>query len=881
MRITMPRARLSLLAILILVLSASLPALADDDTLDGELTSATDNDSPSNWFVELAVPPTSDGASLDATVASKNAFRAAARAKGIGYAERFAYGDLWNGFSVSATAGNVARLQGIPGVKAIWPVITIGAADPGPGTDERIDLATAIQMTGADYVQNTLGFTGKNIKVGVIDTGIDYDNPDLGGCFGPSCRVFTGTDFVGNAFDASGTGAALIPVPDPDPDDCAGHGTHVSGIVGANGGVTGVAPDVRFGAYRVFGCVGSTTSDVMLAAMERALADHMDVINMSIGAAFQWPQYPTAVGADRLVRKHGIVVVASIGNSGANGLYSAGAPGVGESVIGVASFDNIETQLPVFTLSGDNAQIGYLQATSSPNAPLSGSAPLARTGTPASTADGCSALPAASLAGRIVLIRRGTCGFYNKALNAQTAGAIGVVIYNNVPGYISATVAPVAPLTTEITIPVVTTSDTLGAIVNAHIAAGPTTLTWTADTARFGMPTGNLISSFSSYGLAPDLSLKPDIGAPGGSIWSTYPLELGGHANLSGTSMASPHVAGAVALLLQAMPRNLREDRPDLVRGLLQNTANPHLWFGNPGLGFLDGVNRQGAGMLNIRAAIEANAYVTPSKLSLGESQTGPVVGPVTRTLTITSKPGAGDAITYTFSHAPALANGANTFTPAFFNAVATVTFSTPSVTVKNNQSASVNVSITAPSGTAITDGTYGGYVVATGTDGSTLRVPYAGYIGDYQSRVVLTNIGGSFGANSGRVCRATTTPGSFLLQPFASPGGTFTFADALQVPFFCQHFNHQSRTVTFTARNTATNTTYVAETFNYFGRSSSATSFFAIDWDGASGDGDARAPVPNGIYEIGVNVLKALGDPTNPAHTEHATIGFLTIARP
>src|SRR5207237_10200859 len=85
--------------------------------------------------------------------------------------------------------------------------------------------------------------------------------------------------------------------------------------------------------------------------MERALGDHMDVINMSFGSDFQWPQYPTAVGADRLVTKHGIVVVASIGNRGANGLYSSGAPGVGASVIGVASFANVKVQLPYFTVT--------------------------------------------------------------------------------------------------------------------------------------------------------------------------------------------------------------------------------------------------------------------------------------------------------------------------------------------------------------------------------------------------------------------------------------------------------------------------------------------------------------------------------------------------
>jgi len=90
--------------------------------------------------------------------------------------------------------------------------------------------------------------------------------------------------------------------------------------------VTGVAPGVTFGAYRVFGCEGSTTDDVMIAAMERILRDRMDVLNMSIGDAFNnWPGAPTAAAASRLVKK-GVVVVASIGNSGANGIFSAGAP---------------------------------------------------------------------------------------------------------------------------------------------------------------------------------------------------------------------------------------------------------------------------------------------------------------------------------------------------------------------------------------------------------------------------------------------------------------------------------------------------------------------------------------------------------------------------
>ena len=106
---------------------------------------------------------------------------------------------------------------------------------------------------------------------------------------------------------------------------------------------------MTFGAYRVFGCEGSTESDIMLAAMERAFADRMDVFNMSIGSAFQWPQYPTAVASNRLIDR-GMVVVASIGNSGTNGLYAAGAPGLGRKGDWCgSSFDNTDVVLPVFS----------------------------------------------------------------------------------------------------------------------------------------------------------------------------------------------------------------------------------------------------------------------------------------------------------------------------------------------------------------------------------------------------------------------------------------------------------------------------------------------------------------------------------------------------
>ena len=294
-------------------------------------------------------------------------FRAQAKDAGLKYSERFAYKSLFKGVSVRINRNDVGKLEGIASVSNVYPAhyYTLG-----PVTTADPELATAIQMTGADLAQQA-GWTGKGVKVAVMDTGIDLDHADLGGdgvAGGThlNSRVVSQWDFVGDDYNADPESPGYNPVPSPDAvaDDCNGHGTHVAGIVGANGHgqaghATGVAPDVTFGAYRVFGCDGSVTDDVMLAAMERIKADGADVMNMSIGDAFNtWAGSPTAKAADALVDA-GIVVVASIGNSGAQGIYSAGAPGVGDKVIGVASYDNSHVQAPGFTASPDDFPIAY------------------------------------------------------------------------------------------------------------------------------------------------------------------------------------------------------------------------------------------------------------------------------------------------------------------------------------------------------------------------------------------------------------------------------------------------------------------------------------------------------------------------------------------
>jgi subtilisin family serine protease len=857
--------------------AVSLAAAGDvNDVPEGDAV----NETPTLWLVELNGNASADGGNAATLAAEKQAFRSAASKAGVNLTERYAFGTLWNGVSVSIAQRDVARLARVAGVKAIYPVVQFSV--PERSVNPGVELVTALTQTGADIAQNSLGLSGAGVKVAVMDTGIDFDHPDLGGCFGPGCRVFTGWDFVGDDFNADDTSPSFnpIPVPDPIPDDCNGHGTHVAGIVGANGAIRGVAPGVTFGAYRVFGCAGSTTSEIMIAAMERAYNDGMDILNMSIGAAFQWPQYPTAVAASKLINK-GMVVVTSIGNSGASGLYSASAPGVGKDVIGTASFDNINVLLPALTVSPDNTKIGYTAAAGAPPAPTSGTFPLGRTGTPASAADGCAASGGGapgSLTGQVALIRRGTCGFYEKAVLAQAAGAVGVILYNNVAGFINPTVAPVIPpppgipANTPVTIPTVAVTAAEGALIDGRIAAGGATMTWTNQQVSVPNPTGNLISSFSSYGLAPDLSLKPDIGAPGGNINSTYPLELGGNANISGTSMASPHVAGAAALMLEAHPGK----KASLFRDVLQNSADPKVWGGNPALGFLDNVHRQGAGMVDIDDAITTTTSISPGKLSLGEGQAGPSVQ------TLKVKNVASTPVTYDLSFVNALSTG-GTITPSFFTSNATVAFSAASITVPAKSEGSFTATITPA--TQPQFGQYGGYIVLTEQGGGRVyRVPFAGFVGDYQAIAVLTPGGAAGFPRVGR----DSGGGSFTILP---TGGTFTLVGN-DIPQILAHFDHQSRRVLLHVFQINTDSNGVKTRGrgwgkvideDYFGRNTSPTGFFAFAWDGTTFNnvGGPISTVPDGEYVVQISVHKALGEVGNPAHVETWESPLITIDRP
>ena len=167
-------------------------------------------------------------------------FRKEAKALGLKYAQRFEYNRLFKGVSVRINANDVGKLAGVASVGNVYPARYFSL---GPVTTADPELATAIQMTGADLAQ-AAGYTGAGVKVAVMDTGIDVDHADLGGDGNqaaphsfPNARIVAGVDLVGDDYNADVESANYQPIPHPDavPDDCNGHGTHVAGIVGANG----------------------------------------------------------------------------------------------------------------------------------------------------------------------------------------------------------------------------------------------------------------------------------------------------------------------------------------------------------------------------------------------------------------------------------------------------------------------------------------------------------------------------------------------------------------------------------------------------------------------------------------------------------------------
>ena len=335
--------------------------------------------------------------------------------------------------------------------------------------------------------------------------------------------------------------------------------------------------------------------------------------------------------------------------------------------------------------------------------------------------------------------------------------------------------------------------------------------------------------------------------------------------------MSSPHVAGAVALLLEARPTVSARD----VKGILQNNADPKFWFGNPALGFLDNAHRQGAGMLNIVESIRTDVVVSPSNLALGEIESGTMTKRLT--LKVAKSPlGNNDhasktGVTYMLGHEPALATGANTFVPSFLSSFGTATFSSPTITYSGSTAGRVTVDVTFSAPANANARLFGGYITLTPSNGGpVLRVPYAGYNGDYQAISALVPTANNFPW----LARLSGT--TFTNQP---SGATFTLVGE-DIPHILVHLDHAVENLFLEVVDVTTGQSrgYALQD-KHLPRNSGATTFFDLPWDGTVGDGSHA--VANGTYRIELSVLKALGDKNNAAHRQLWSSPNITIARP
>ncbi|KAI8321006.1 subtilisin-like protein [Martensiomyces pterosporus] len=674
------------------------------------------------------------------------------------------YNNVFNGFSVKTSKDfDPVKLASVPGIKRVWPVTYRSL--PYQASSQNLTYPYLHQKTGVARVIQDLGITGKGVKIGIIDSGVDYNHPELGNCWKtPGCPWQYGSDFIGDNYDPNSPNP--VATPGPLPMDCGGHGTHVSGIIGAQGPkVYGVAPGATLGMYRIFSCPfnGKTSSsdDVILSGIEAAYKDGHNILSLSLGGG-GWPEDPLSVVCSKLTRK-GITVVVANGNDGSSGLYTAGSPAVGHGVISVGSIDNWNNTgsaavitssagtKPIMISTPGNESIPFVFPTD---------VPLVAPADSTNSVLGCNNFTM-SLAGKIALISRGSCTFTQKAQNAQNAGAIGVLIYNNVEGIMSPSV------TAPVTIPAVIITMEDGQYILTGLSNGNVTVKAPkSEVVTAPSTTGGQMSDFSSYGPSPELDIAPLISAPGGNIFSTYPLKLGGYASLSGTSMATPYISGTIALLKQA--------RPDLtvqqIREILFTSAKP---LTDSATGKNIHPYHSGAGLVNIYDAITSRVTIDPPSIALNDSNWGwldksagfqpnfPTRWAV-RTLTIKNTDKSKSA-RVSFANSPAdslsSSNADGTFTPnprVWPASTASVDKSTlpqvftPDLTTYNNaiapgQSRRVTVFIVAPYGLKESDRWfYGGFLNFTlNWDGESTQssyvVPYAGFNGNYRKSDVLS----------------------------------------------------------------------------------------------------------------------------------------------
>jgi minor extracellular serine protease Vpr len=453
-----------------------------------------------------------------------------------------------------------------------------------PEENFEIYLDNSMPYVGTNYPRD-LGFSGEGIRIAIIDTGVDYTHPDLLG-FGPEGKVIGGYDFVDN---------------DEVPIDTNGHGTEVAGIIAAEGQLKGIAPKAKILAYRVSDNGESVSSDLIIKAIEQAIVDKADIINISLGVNRTNQKIDDVVNK---AVKEGILVVTAAGNNGP-ALRTIGSPGINPNTITVgATYNNITASLvATLDIDGEQFQVLPMVGTNALTGPITGEILFGKFGREAD-------LQEIDARDSILLVERGSdiegeiVYFSDKEKNAANSGAKAVLVYNNKPGmFFGELIHEFAGPNYLPTIPVLSLSDKDGLKIRELLqnkTVGRLNIFYNPD----------FVAHFSSRGPVSPFYIKPDLVAPGAFINTT--LTDGKYNFTSGTSFAAPHVTGAAALLLQKNS-NLQ---PNEIKSILTTTTDlvtdP---YGNE-----FPMEASGSGRLNVTKAFKANLIINPTYLAFNLS---------------------------------------------------------------------------------------------------------------------------------------------------------------------------------------------------------------------------------------------------------------------
>ena len=591
-----------------------------------------------------------EGADRAATLASINEAVAGAFPGSSAQVER-EYDKAVQGFALSAPAGSLDAIRAVSGVKAAFldretrvedaddQVAGEGATNSSRiSTQDPANLSAQLMMHADQITQK-----GDGKVVAVIDTGVDMTHPAFTGALGgtpalSADKVASLTPQLGNG-KTGGYVSEKFPFAydyaDNDPDasptgEAGSHGTHVAGITAGNAGeIVGIAPDAQIIVAKVARSVqGDITDSALLAALDDMVVLHPDVVNLSLGQLGGMDNEADSVYATvfKSLQDVGVTVNAAAGNhytagygntSGKNLPFASDPdsstqcePATYSSVVSVASVDNSLAH-SAFTV-GDR-DIPFQRAGGADGQKMPDLSDL--TGGPFEYVDGGigsaedgAALKAKypeGLAGKIVLVKRGSLTFQTKFDNIAGSKPAGFIVYNNVPG----DSLVVMSLATD-GVPAAFISQADGeamlAAADHHLSVAPGKVV--PPSSKYSM------SAFSSWGVTPDLRLKPEVSAPGGNIYSAVPG--GTYEFKSGTSMATPQMAGVSAVVLQRVQNDplfasmSAREKIDVVQNLIMGTAAPIV---DPlqDTGVFYSPRKQGSGLTNVLAATTSSVYPT------------------------------------------------------------------------------------------------------------------------------------------------------------------------------------------------------------------------------------------------------------------------------